>query len=259
MRSLLSHYISLFFVVGTYLFLYIPIIVLVIFSFNKAALPAPWLGFSLQWYQELWNSTHIWQALYTSLTVSICATFLSLLMTVLLVFYDMQVGSIERFLAIFYANLIVPEVVLAVGLMSFFSFFSIPLGVPTLIISHTVLGLGFAMPIVYGRFKELDYRLTEASLDLGATYGQTFFKVTMPLLKPSLFAAGLLVFIISFDDFVLSYFCAGSSAQTLSLYILSMLRSGLSPVVNALSTVLLCFSSILVILYCSLNARNRIL
>jgi spermidine/putrescine transport system permease protein len=258
-KEYFSHYASLLFVMGVYLFLYIPIFVLVIFSFNEAALPSPWRGFSLIWYYELWHSSHLWQALSTSLIVSTTATFLSLTMSVLLVFYDMQGGRIQRFLGVFYGNLIVPEVVLAVGLMSFFTFFSIPLGIPTLIIAHTVLGLGFVIPIIFARFKEIDYRLTEASLDLGASYSQTFFKVTLPLLRPSLFAAGLLVFIISFDDFVLSYFCAGSSAQTLSLYILSMLRSGLSPVVNALSTVLLLFSSILVILYCSLNARNRIL
>jgi ABC-type spermidine/putrescine transport system permease subunit II len=120
------------------------------------------------------------------------------------------------------------------------------------------LGLGFVVPLVYARFLELDPTLTEASLALGATPIQTFFKVTLPLLTPSLIATSLLVFIISFDDFILSYFCAGSSSQTLSLYILSMLRSGVSPVVNALSAVLLFLSSLLVFVFFSLKTRVRI-
>ncbi|MBI3236257.1 MAG: ABC transporter permease subunit [Chlamydiales bacterium] len=152
----------------------------------------------------------------------------------------------------------IPETVLAVSLLGFFSLFSIPLGLLTLILAHSVLGLGFVIPIVYARFVELDARMTEASLVLGATPFQTFFKVTLPLMRPSLITTGLLVFIISFDDFILSYFCAGSSSQTLSLYILSMLRSGISPVVNALSAVLLLLSSALVFLFFSLKTRSRI-
>ncbi len=253
-----SRLISFFFIALVYLFLYIPITVLVIFSFNTMPFPAPWLGFTTHWYHELYNSVHLWDAFYNSLFVALSAMTLSLVMGTSLIFYIVQNGKLERLLSLFYANIIIPEVVLAVGLLSFFSFWTVPLGLPTLIIAHTVLGLGYVIPIVYTRFKELDYRLTEASLDLGATPLQTFFKITLPLLRPSLFAAALLVFIISFDDFVLSYFCAGSSTQTLSLYILSMLRSGLSPVVNALSTLLLLLSSILVLVFCWLNSKTKI-
>ena len=249
---------TLFFMALVYLFLYIPIIVLVIFSFNTMPFPSPWLGFTTHWYHELYNSVYLWDAFCNSLIVALSAMSLSLLMGTALIFYTIQGGRIERILSIFYANIIIPEVVLAVGLLSFFSFWAVPLGLPTLIVAHTILGLGYVIPIVYTRFKELDYRLTEASLDSGATPIQTFFKITLPLLRPSLFAAALLVFIISFDDFVLSYFCAGSSTQTLSLYILSMLRSGLSPVVNALSTILLFFSSILVLVFCWLNSKTKI-
>jgi spermidine/putrescine transport system permease protein len=144
----------------------------------------------------------------------------------------------------------VPEVVLGVGLLTFFVLCSVPLGLMTLIVAHTVLGLGFAVPLINGRFAELDIRLVEASLDLGATVHQTFFSIIVPLLRPTIIAAGLLVFIISFDDFVLSYFCSGTSVQTLSLYLLSMLRTGISPTMNALSTLLLLLSSILVFVFC---------
>lgn len=249
---------TLFISLITYLFLYVPIIVLLVFSFNTAAFPSPWEGFTLKWYKELFHSIYLWSAFYTSLLVAVSATLISVIIGVFLIFYATQGGKVGKFLALFYGNLIIPETVLAVSLLGFFSLVSIPLGITTLILAHSVLGLGFVIPIVYARYLELDSRLTEASLVMGATPIQTFFKVTLPLLRPTLFATSLLVFIISFDDFILSYFCAGSSAQTLSLYILSMLRSGVSPVVNALSALLLALSFLLTLAFFSLKTRSRI-
>ena len=148
---------------------------------------------------------------------------------------------------------------LAISLLSYFTLFKIELGMPTLIVAHTVLGLGFVIPILYTRYLQLDHRLTEASEVLGASPFQTFYKITLPLLRPTLLATGLLIFILSFDDFILSYFCAGTKIQTLSLYLLSMLRSGISPVVNALSTILLFFSALFVMFFFSPKVRSRIL
>ncbi len=241
----------------TYLFLYIPLAVLLIFSFNTEGFPSPWQEFTLKWYQELFHSSHLWASFLNSLIVAICSTGISLTMGVFLIFYGTQGGRIGNFLSLFYGNLVIPETVLAVSLLGFFTLVSIPLGLTTLVLAHTVLGLGFVIPIVYARFLDLDHRMTEASLVLGATPVQTFFKVTLPLLRPSLTVAGLLVFILSFDDFILSYFCAGSTSQTLSLYILSMLRSGISPVVNALSAVLLLFSSLLVVIFFTISKKTR--
>lgn len=245
-------------VFATYLFIYVPILVLLVFSFNSEGFPAPWKSFTMRWYEELFQSVYLWKAFSNSLIVACFSTLISLVIGVLLIFYAAQGGRVGRALSLFYGNLVIPETVLAVSLLSFFTLISMPLGLTTLIVAHTVLGLGFVIPIVYARFLELDYNLTEASLVLGATPIQTFFKVTLPQLTPSLIATGLLVFIISFDDFILSYFCAGSSSQTLSLYILSMLRSGVSPVVNALSTLLLFLSSLLVLIFFSLKTRVRI-
>ena len=249
---------TLIVVAATYIFLYVPIVVLLVFSFNSEAFPAPWKEFTLRWYRELFTTVHLWNAFTNSLIVAIFATTISLLIGIFLIFYAAQGGRIGKFLVLFYGNLVIPETVLAVSLLGFFSLISIPLGITTLILAHSILGLGFVIPIVYASFLELDQRLTEASLVLGATKVQTFFKVTLPLLRPSLIATGLLVFIISFDDFILSYFCAGSSSQTLSLYILSMLRSGISPIVNALSAVLLVLSCLLVLAFFSLKTRTRI-
>lgn len=246
-------------VAAIYLFLYVPIFVLLVFSFNTEHFPAPWSGFTFKWYHELFSSSYLWKAFGNSLIVATFSTLISLVAGVGIVFYAAQGGRIGKMLGMFYGNLIIPETVLAVSLLSFFILIDIPLGLTTLILAHTVLGLGFTVPIIYARFCDLDYTLTEASLDLGATPLQTFFKVTLPMLRPTLITTALLIFILSFDDFVLSYFCAGSTAQTLSLYILSMIRTGVSPVVNALSAILLVLSSFLVLMFFSLKTKVRFL
>jgi spermidine/putrescine transport system permease protein len=179
-------------------------------------------------------------------------------MGILLIFFRVSGGRIAKFLPMFYGTLVIPETVLAVSLLTFFSIFHIPLGLLTIIASHAVLGLGFVIPIVYTRYLELDSRLQEASLVLGASPGQTFFRITLPLLRPSLLATGVLIFIISFDDFIITYFCSGTSFQTLSVYLFSTIRTGISPVVNALSVFLLALTSLLVMAFFSPKIRTRI-
>lgn len=255
-RSVFAAYFLPLISVLIYLFLYIPIFVLIVFSFNSLASTSAWGGFSLRWYYEVFNSVDILNALKNSLIVATCATVLSLSMGVLFVFYSSK-SFLSRLLVLFYANLAAPEIVLAVGLLTFFSFFSIPLGLCSLIAGHTLIGLGYVIPLVQTRFEDLDYRYTEASLDLGATPGQTFMRVILPLLLPAVMASGILVFIISLDDFVLSFFTSGGSTQTLPIYIFSVIRSGATPVVNAVSTVLLVISSMAVLLYSLLTVKKR--
>lgn len=248
---------NLIWVIVAFTILFVPIVVFLVFSFNNAPFPSPWSGWTLKWYRELFSSIEIWQALTNSLVISFSAVVLSVVMGVFLVFLAMQGGRIRFILSHFYANLVLPEIVLAVGLLALFTTVGVPLGMTTLIIAHTVLGLGYVVPLVHARYEELDYRLTEAALDLGATPLRVFSTVTLPLLRPTLMAAAILVFIVSFDDFVFAYFCAGSSFQTLPIYILSMLRTGVSPVVNALSTVLLIFCSLLIVVYSSFKTKMR--
>ena len=244
-------------VAATYMFLYIPILVLVVFSFNSISFPYRWESFSWQWYQELFVSADIWQAVQNSLIVGFSSVALSLVLALLFVIWCAE-KKIDYLMGIFYPNLVVPEIVLAVGLLSFFVFFNIPFGLHTLIVGHTLLGLGYAIPIVHNRFHSLDPRIIEASLDLGATYKQTFFKVILPMLYPALLAAGILVFILSLDDFLIAFFCSGTASQTLSLYIFAMVRSGVSPVVNALATLMMVVSSALVIAFCSVKAKEGV-
>lgn len=228
-----------------YIFLYVPIIILMLFSVNDASFPYKWVGFSGRWYIELFTSVEIWQAFKNSIIVATMAVILSLAMGLFLVFYSSRT-KIQKFLPIFYGNLMVPEIVLAVGLLSLFTFCYAPLGLLTLIIGHTILGLGYVVPILSAGLEEIDYSIIEASLDLGASLNQTFVRIIIPLLRPSLSAASLLVFVVSFDDFLVSFFC-GATVQTLPLYIFSMIRSGVSPTINALSTLLFLFSSFLVL------------
>jgi spermidine/putrescine transport system permease protein len=240
----------------TYLFLYLPIIVLIFLSFNASDFPFKWDGFTLKWYASLLHEPELFIALKNSLLVALTSVALSLVMGLLFVYCGWQY-RLYRFMPAFLAAVALPEIVLAVGLLSFFSFFSVPLGLTTLIVGHTLLGLSFVIPIIRTQFLELDYSLTEASLDLGASEAQTFFKIILPLLSPALVAGGLLVFILSLDDFLISFFCSGPTSQTLSLYIFGMIRLGVSPTINALSTMLLAISSLLVIAFCSLNISNR--
>lgn len=254
-RTSLYRYLLPMIVVLIYLFLYVPIFVLIAFSFNAGASTSIWSGFSLRWYHELFHSVDILNALKNSLIVAISATLLSLCMGVMFVYYSSK-NKLSKLLVLFYANLAAPEIVLAVGLLTFFSFFAMPLGITSLIAGHTLLGLGYVIPVIQTRFEDIDYKYTEASLDLGASQTQTLLRVILPLLFPALLASGLLAFIISLDDFVISFFIAGGSTQTLPMYIFSIIRSGASPIVNAVSTILLVFSSIAVIIYSLLAVKK---
>lgn len=242
-------------VASFYFFLYLPIFVLIIFSFNNNAFTQSWAGFTTDWYTDLFDSIELWHALKNSLIIACSSVMLSLTLGSILIFFGSRV-IVQRLLVLFYGSLAMPEIVLAVGLLSLFSFLSVSLGATTLIVGHTLLGLGYVIPILHNRFVELDVNLIEASYDLGATKRTTFFKIVLPLLAPALIAAGLLVFIISLDDFIISFFCAGASVQTLPLYIFAVIRTGASPLINALSTIMLIVSSILVLLFSFIQVKK---
>ncbi|HBR70820.1 TPA: spermidine/putrescine ABC transporter permease PotC [Candidatus Dependentiae bacterium] len=242
-------------VILAYLFLYLPIIVLIVFSFNNANMSYQWHGFTLKWYQELFHSEVIWGVLKNSLIVAGCSTFLSLTLGAMVV-YGMK-EKLDRFAHIFYIPVLIPEIVLSVGFLYLFSFFRIPLGLPTVIVAHTLLGLAYSVPLLHARLSELDENVIEASMDLGATPWQTFVRIVFPFLRPALLSAGLLAWIVSFDDFLIAFFCTGGSSQTLPLYIYAMVRVGVSPVINALSVLMLVLSCLLVLIYSSIKFKSK--
>ena len=241
-----------------FLFLYLPIFVLILFSFNTKGFPSPFEHFTLKWYVELFNTPELWESFAYSLIVASTATIISISLGLMMLCLHIYGSRIKKFIPFFYGNLVIPETVLAMALISFFAFCNIPLGIHTLIVSHTVIALGFVVPILYLRYMSLDPRMIEASLVLGATPKQTFFKVILPQLMPAVISVGLMIFVISFDDFILSYFCSGTSFQTLSIYLVSSLRYGISPVVNALSALLLLGTSLALLVFLSPKVRTRL-
>lgn len=253
-RSFTVKYALPIFVGLLFALIYLPILILVIFSFNDVAFPYAWSGFSLKWYHELFATEEIWVVLKNSLIIAVSSVCLSLSLGLSLIFYAGR-DRLEKVLPLFYSNLLFPEIVLAVSLLSLFTFFYVPLGLPSLIAGHTLLGLGYVVPILGTRFTQIDRNLIEASLDLGATLNQTFFKVIIPVLMPGIIASGLLVFVISFDDFLLAFFCAGPETQTLPLYIFAMIRMGVSPTINALSTLLIALSGLCVMIFFSVKSK----
>ncbi|MFH1831994.1 MAG: ABC transporter permease [bacterium] len=246
------------FIVLVYLFLYLPILVLALFSFNDSAISAKWVGFSFRWYKALAHNPEILEAFQNSIIVALSSTILSIILGTMFVISSKWWKN-DRPFNLFYTNIILPDLILAVCVLSTFTFFHIPMGYTSLITGHTLLGLGFVIPIIRARFSELDPILTEASLDLGATYLQTFRKVHLPLLAPALITSALLVFTLSLDDFFIAFFCSSPSVQTLSVYVFSIARTTIDPTINALSAIFLVVSSIIVLLLCFFKVVDQVL
>ncbi len=243
--SVFSLLIAPFLIFLSYAFVYLPIVVLVIFSFNSSDNPHVWTGFSMMWYEKLFSSTDMLQALSASLKVAGASTLISVFLGTLLVIAS-KWWQPRLMFAIFMPSIIAPEIVMAVSILSLFHFLKMPIGYNSLIAGHTAIGLGFCVPILRAKFVKLDPVLTEASIDLGANYFQTFNKILLPLMVPTMVACSFLVFTLSLDDFFIAFFCSGPGLQTISTYVFSQVRSFHDPSLNALSTILLVVSSALV-------------
>ncbi len=241
-----------------YTLLYLPIIVLTIFSFNDSASSTTWTGFSFRWYKELLYNQEILNAFKTSLIVAFSSSILSITLGTSFVFAGIWWRPTYLY-SLFYPNILLPDIFLAIGVLSVFVFFNIPVGYGSLIAGHTLLGLGFSVPILRTRFAEINPILTEASLDLGATYPQTFIKIVLPLMMPTMFISFLLSFTLSLDDFLISFFCASYSVQPLSVYVYAMARTGVDPTINALSACFLVLSSVLILILCTFKVAGRMI
>jgi spermidine/putrescine transport system permease protein len=226
---------------AVYAFLFLPIVVVVIFSFNASRLVDVWSGFSLKWYGAAWTDPSIVSALKTSLIVAGINAVLAVTFGTLAAIGLQRVGRRLRtvFETLVYGTIVTPEIVIAIASLLFFVTVNIDLGIPTIVIAHVVYNTSIVALIVRARLVGMDRTLEEAAADLGATPIQTLRRVTIPLLYPAILAGGLLAFTFSFDDFVLSFFVSGATSTTLPLKIFSMLRFGISPVINAVATVML--------------------
>jgi spermidine/putrescine transport system permease protein len=224
-----------------YAFLFIPIALVVLFSFNASRLVEIWTGFSLKWYGIAWTDPSILDALRVSLTVALINALLATVFGTLAAIGMQRVGRRTRtaFELMVYGTIVTPEIVIAIASLLFFVTINVDLGIPTIVITHVVYNTSIVALIVRARLVGMDRTLDEAAADLGATPLQTLRRVTIPLLYPAILAGALLAFTFSFDDFVLTFFVSGATSTTLPLRIFSMLRFGVSPVVNAVATVML--------------------
>ena len=235
-----------------FLFLYAPILVLMFFSFNSTRSTQVWTGFSLEWYGELLRDQSVHDAFRTSLIVGITATAIATVigtLTALALSRHSFRGQTAADTAI-YAATVMPEIVVGVSLLVFFVAVFVPLGVQlgitTIVIAHVAFTISFVTIVVRARLSGMDRSVEEAAQDLGASPVQTFLRVTLPLILPGVMAGALLAFTLSFDDFVITFFVSGVGSSTLPLKIYSMIKFGVSPVINALSTVVLIATMILI-------------
>jgi spermidine/putrescine transport system permease protein len=238
----------LLFAVLIYAFLYAPILVLMLFSFNSSKSTQVWTGFSTRWYGELLRDETVLAAFKTSMIVGASATAIATVIGTLTALALSRYSFRGKTLAdsTIYAATVMPEIVVGVSLLVFFVAATINLGIVTIIIAHVAFTISFVTIVVRARLSGMDRSVEEAAQDLGANPVQTFLRVTLPLILPGVIAGALLAFTLSFDDFVITFFVAGVGSSTLPLKIYSMIKFGVSPVINALSTVVLVATMVLI-------------
>lgn len=227
-----------------YMFLYVPIIVLIAFSFNDSKLNAVWTGFTLKWYKSLAHNTGILEAVKNSLIIAVISTIISVMLGTLAAvgMYKHNFKGKSIVDSMLYVPLVIPEIVLGISLLAFFSMIDIPMGTVTLILAHVTFSVSYVVAVVRARLDGFDKSMEEAAMDLGATPSQTFFKITLPIIMPGVIAGGLLAFTLSLDDMIISFFVAGPNSTTLPLKVFSMVKFGVTPEINALSTIIMVFT-----------------
>ncbi|MAK17997.1 MAG: putrescine ABC transporter permease PotI [SAR116 cluster bacterium] len=228
--------------------LYVPVVVMVIYSFNASRLVSVWAGFSTKWYGELMQNDQVLAALGKSLWVAVNAATLSTVFGVLIALAFVRYGNFRfRLLlsALASTPLVMPEVVTGLSLLLLFiameGFLGWPAGrgLDTIIIAHTTFGMCFAAVVVQSRLRDFDMSIEEAASDLGATQPFIFFSITLPIIAPAVIAAWLLAFTLSFDDLVIASFVSGPGSSTLPIVVFSKVRLGVTPEINALATIMI--------------------
>ena len=236
--------VSLFFFILVLIFFYLPIVMLVVLSFNNSR-GFSWGGFSLKWYIELFrNSPDLWEAVLRSILIALGSSFLSVVIATLgaiaIKWYNFKVKKYVKFIS--YIPLVIPDIIMGISLAIFFANIvkgGVPLSMWTIFIAHTTFNIPFALFIIMSRLDEFDYSVVEAAYDLGASEFTTLVKVIIPMMMPGIIAGFLMAVTLSFDDFVITSFVSGNGQPTLPIYIYASIKRGVSPVVNALSVILI--------------------
>lgn len=247
------------FAIAMFVFMYLPILILMVYSFNESAYSAGWEGFTLKWYHKLFLDPRILTALKNSVTVALCAVGISAvlgtLMAVGLARYEFFGKKLYQGIA--YLPLIVPDIAIAVATLVFLAAVGIGLSLWTIVAAHIVFCLAYIAIAVSTRLADLDQHLEEAALDLGATPIQSFLQVLLPQLMPGIVSGCLIAFVLSMDDLLIASFTAGAGSTTLPMEIFSRIRTGVKPDINALSVILIGVSGILAFVAESIRYRSE--
>ncbi|MEZ5353100.1 MAG: ABC transporter permease [Bryobacteraceae bacterium] len=226
--------------VCVYLFLHLPLAVLALFSFNQSRF-TQWEGFSLRWYRAILDDPRLIESTLNSLSIAVAATLAATAIGTLCA-YGMRKRRAPALEASLHLSLVTPEIVTGVSLLALFQwifqYLDVRLGMLTVILAHTAFSIAYVVLVVRARLRTIDPALEEAALDLGASEWDAFRRITLPLLGPGVGAAALLAFTVSFDDYVITSLVAGVDSETLPMVIYGMARRGVSPVVNAISAVI---------------------
>ncbi len=232
-----------------YLFLYLPIAIVIAYSFNNSTYSLLWHGFTMKWYQMLWHDSDLQVVAVHSLTVGIlAATIASILGTLAAVsIYRYRFLGKKILYGLIFVLIITPDIVTAVSLLLLFTLIKMPLGFFTLLLAHITFCMPFVTVVVYSRINSMDRAIFEAAKDLGATDFMIFHRIIIPLLWPAILAGWLLSFTLSLDDVIISYFVTGPTFEILPLTIFSQVRVGVKPEINALCSVLLILTLFIVV------------
>ena len=241
-----------------YIFLYAPIISLAVFSFNDSKSMAKWNGFSLRWYKELLQNERILDALYYTIIIAIVASIIATIIGTITAIgiHKMTQRKLKGLLLnINYLPVLNPDIVTGVALMSLFVFIRLEFGFKTMLLSHIVFDIPYVILSVLPKLKQLPPNIEDAAMDLGATPWYALRKVVLPQIKPGIVSGMIMAFTMSIDDFVISFFTTGNGVSNLAIEVYSMTRRGLTPEINALSTLL--FVSVLILLILSNISANK--
>ncbi len=245
-------------VIMIYAFLYLPIVTLIVFSFNDSKSGIVWKGGTLRWYVKLFQDASIGAALRNSVIIALLTTLVSTVIGTMaaLAMHKYRFRGKVIWNGIIYIPVIIPEIVVGVSLLSFFAILQIRLGLGTITVAHIAFCISYVIIVVQTRLHGFDRSLEEASMDLGAGRYKTFLYVTLPIIAPGIVSSALLCFTLSIDDFVITFFTQGPNSTTLPVKIYSMVKFGVSPMVNALSTLFLIVTTVAVVLISKLEKEG---
>ena len=235
--------------IGVFAFLYLPIVLLVVYSFNDSRLNLYWAGFTTKWYGLLFGNEVLLRAFQNSLIVAAATTTLAVIIgtSAAWLLYRYRFPAQQTLGLLIFIPMVMPEVLMGVSLLVLFVSLGVPLGYGTLIIAHTTFCFPFVLVGVQARLQGIDPSLEEAAMDLGATPLKAFWLVIVPYLMPAIVAGALMSFTLSFDEYIVTIFTSGADSQTLPLKVYGMVRVGLNPQLNALSTLFIAATALLVI------------